>query len=423
MTYVIDRRLNTKKKSEVNRQRFLERHRKHIQRAVQEAVDRRSITDMERGEQVTIPAPDVSEPVFQHGAGGERTIVHPGNKEYIAGDRVPKPEGGGQGGGGGKASNDGEGDDAFAFELTQDEFLGYLFEGLELPNLAKQRLRGDSTFRTVHAGYSTDGTPAKLSVLRSMRVAKGRRIALSATSRRRLREIAVALEAAEQSADEVSRRRLLAEQEKLERRVRRVPFLDTTDLRYNLHVKQPQPTSQAVMFCLMDVSGSMDQQIKDMAKRFYLLLYMFLKRNYEKTEVVFIRHHTVAREVDEQEFFYSRETGGTVVSSALRLMADVVTERYPPAEWNIYAAQASDGDNWNDDSPLCGRLLRESLLPLVQYFTYVEISRREHQSLWHEYESVSREQPGVFAMRQIREAGDIYPVFHELFSKDVRQAS
>ena len=139
-----------------------------------------------------------------------------------------------------------------------------------------------------------------------------------------------------------------------------MPFLDTNDLRYNLHVKRPVPTSQAVMFCLMDVSGSMDQQIKDMAKRFYLLLYMFLKRHYERTDIVFIRHHTVAKEVDEQEFFYSRETGGTVVSSALRLMKEVIDARYSPNEWNIYGAQASDGDNWNDDSPICRKLLEKS---------------------------------------------------------------
>jgi hypothetical protein len=136
----------------------------------------------------------------------------------------------------------------------------------------------------------------------------------------------------------------------------------------------------------MDVSGSMDQATKDMAKRFYLLLYMFLKRHYERTEVVFIRHHTTAREVDEHDFFYSRETGGTVVSSALKLMKEIIDDRYSPDAWNIYAAQASDGDNWNDDSPLCGKLLSESLLPLVQYYAYIEITQRSHQALWREYE-------------------------------------
>ena len=161
----------------------------------------------------------------------------------------------------------------------------------------------------------------------------------------------------------------------------------------------------------------MDQQIKDMAKRFYLLLYMFLKRHYERTEIVFIRHHTIAKEVDEQEFFYSRETGGTVVSSALALMQEVIATRYSPDEWNIYGAQASDGDNWNDDSPTCRKLLEESILPAVQYFAYVEITKRDHQALWREYEQLSKTHSDVFAQRKITEAGEIFAVFHDLFQK------
>ena len=96
-----------------------------------------------------------------------------------------------------------------------------------------------------------------------------------------------------------------------------------------------------------------------MAKRFYILLYLFLSRTYKNVDVVYIRHHTQAKEVDEHEFFYSQETGGTIVSSALKLMDEVVQARYDPAQWNIYAAQASDGDNWADDSPLSPRTAGE----------------------------------------------------------------
>lgn len=171
------------------------------------------------------------------------------------------------------------------------------------------------------------------------------------------------------------------------------------------------------MFCLMDVSGSMNQATKDIAKRFFILLYLFLQRNYEHTEVVFIRHHTSAKEVDEQEFFYSRETGGTIVSSALKLMKEIVDERYRAEEWNIYGAQASDGDNWNDDSSTCSELLMQSLLPKLQYYSYIEITPRDHQALWEEYQEVQENFPEVFAMQQIVEIGDIYPVFRELFHK------
>ncbi len=195
-----------------------------------------------------------------------------------------------------------------------------------------------------------------------------------------------------------------------------MPFIDTYDLRYNNRVKQEQPSSQAVMFCLMDVSGSMNQARKDLAKRFFILLYLFLRRNYEHIEVVFIRHHTIAKEVDEEEFFYSRETGGTVVSSALEMMYDIARERYPTASWNIYAAQASDGDNWHTDSPLCQQLLTESIMPLVRYFAYVEITPDRHQSLWEAYQEVQAQCPH-FAMRQIDGPSDIYPVFRDLFKR------
>jgi len=417
MSYIIDRRLNARNKSTVNRQRFLERYKKHIKKAVADAVDSRSITDMERGEEVTIPADDVSEPVFQHGQGGRRGVVHPGNKEFVAGDRIPRPSGGGGGGGGGEASDSGEGSDDFVFQLSQDEFLEFLFDDLALPNMTKQHLKGNASFKYERAGFSTDGVPAKLSVLRTLKSAKARRRALSGEPKRLLRAAHQQLCEAQEDGNELLAWRLKDEIAKLEKRLQRLPFLDTTDLRYNLHLKRPLPTSQAVMFCLMDVSGSMDQQIKDMAKRFYLLLYMFLKRHYERTDIVFIRHHTVAKEVDEQEFFYSRETGGTVVSSALKLMQEIMASRYSADEWNIYGAQASDGDNWNDDSPVCRKLLEESLLPQVQHFSYVEITKRNHQALWREYEALAAKFPETFAQRHIQEVGDIFGVFRDLFQR------
>ena len=173
------------------------------------------------------------------------------------------------------------------------------------------------------------------------------------------------------------------------------------------------------MFCLMDVSGSMDQETKDIAKRFYILLYLFLTRSYRDVDVVYIRHHTQAKEVDEEEFFYSRETGGTIVSSALDLTRDIIQQRYPPGDWNIYAAQASDGDNWNDDSPRCEHILAKELLPQLRYYAYVEITRRDHQGLWEHYSRLLDKYDN-FAMQQIREQSDIYPVFREFFQKQAQ---
>jgi uncharacterized sporulation protein YeaH/YhbH (DUF444 family) len=423
MSYIIDRRLNGKKKSTVNRQRFLRRYKAHIKKAVGEAMTNRSITDMDKGERISIPTRDLNEPIFSHGPGGHVERVLPGNREFISGDRIPRQGQQGGGGGGGGASDSGEGVDDFVFQISQEEFLDFMFEGLQLPNMIKRRLAGNESFKMVRAGISNEGTPGRINVVRSLRAANARRIALTSSKRRNLRELEAELEREEQKDTALRDQRKLDALNKsivdLRERIERVPFLDDFDLKYNLLVKQPKPRSKAVMFCLMDVSGSMNQATKDMAKRFFLLLYLFLQRSYEHTEVVFIRHHTSAKEVDEEEFFYSRETGGTIVSSALKLMRRIMQERYPASEWNIYGAQASDGDNWNDDSSTCHKILIDDIMPHVQYFSYVEITPRDHQALWEEYESVRTLFPEHFAMEQIVDLQDIYPVFRQLFSQKV----
>ncbi|CDI01685.1 conserved hypothetical protein [Candidatus Competibacter denitrificans Run_A_D11] len=421
MATLIDRRLDGKNKSAVNRQRFIRRFKSQIKKAVTEAMNGRSITDIDNGEKINIPARDLSEPVFGHGAGGRRETIHPGNKDFIKGDRMARPQGGSGGGTGkGQASNSGEGEDDFVFELSREEFLELFFEDLELPNLVRTQLAKVAEFKSVRAGFSSVGNPSNLDVVRSMRGALARRIAMAAPYSRRLHEAEAELQQvlAATPVDEPRAQALVEEIEHLRARVRAVPFIDTFDLRYVNRTKQPQPSTQAVMFCIMDVSGSMDRARKDLAKRFFTLLYLFLKRNYQKIEVVFIRHHTVAKEVDEQEFFYSRETGGTVVSSALTLMADIAAARYPLSVWNIYAAQASDGDNWHHDSPACKDILLKHIMPFVRYFSYIEITPDRHQSLWEAYEEVREVHPN-FAMQQIDGAADIYPVFRELFKRRV----
>jgi hypothetical protein len=421
MAYIVDRRLNSKNKSLVNRERFLKRYQKQIRKAVSDAVSRRTITDMEQGESITIPKRDISEPVFRHGQGGKRDIVHPGNKEFVPGDRIQRPPAGGSGSGSGQASADGEGEDDFSFQISQQEFLEYLFEDLALPNMVKRQLTSMDSFDYQRAGVSEVGNPAQINIVRSMRSAHARRIALRGKERRRRREVLAELEtlANGETCDEAEEQRLLlqAELAHLNVRMHAIPWLDDFDLKYNLKVKVPKPSPKAVMFCVMDVSGSMTQEIKDTAKRFFFLLYLFLKKNYEKIEVVFIRHHTQAQEVDEETFFYARETGGTVVSSALNLMGGIIEERYSPNEWNIYVAQASDGDNWHEDNERCANALTSTILPFVQYYTYIEIGDRDPQGLWYLYEHLQRDFHDRFAIQRVRNNAEIYPVFRELFRK------
>ncbi len=429
MQQIIDRRLAGKNKSIGNRERFLRRHKAQIREAVKRAIDGRSISDVERGEDIAIPKKDLSEPVFGHGPGGVREQVHPGNQDYVQGDRIERPKGGqgGQGAGKGQASDSGEGEDDFVFSLSREEFMQVFFEDLALPNLVRTQLAEMPEWKSQRAGFSNDGTPNNLHVVRSMRGALGRRIALGTGPRRELRQMEerlAGMKAALQPGDALAAAALHALEEdiaSLRARVERIPYLDPIDLRYRSRIKVPVPTSKAVMFCVMDVSGSMDEARKALSKRFFILLYLFLTRHYEKIDLVFIRHHTQAAEVDEENFFHARETGGTVVSSALVLMDEIIRARYDPAQWNIYGAQASDGDNWHHDSGRCRELLNDRILPMCRYFAYVQVAEEE-QNLWDEYTQLLGANRH-FAMRKAVEPGQIYPVFRDLFKKEGAQAA
>ena len=419
---VIDRRLSGKNKSIGNRERFLRRYRDQIKEAVRKAVGDRSIRDIEEGADINLPKRDVSEPTFQHAPGGSRELVHPGNQEYIRGDRIARPQGGGGGSGSGSASPDGQGEDDFTFRITREEFMNYFFDDLALPRLIRTQLLADvPEWKFRRAGYVSEGNPTSLHIVRSMRTGLARRIAMGGDARLELRRAEEQLREMEKRGDapeEIAR--MQAELIILRERLKRVPFLDPFDLRYRNRVREPLPTSKAVMFCLMDVSGSMDEARKDLAKRFFILLYLFLSRHYEKTEVVFIRHHTQAAEVTEDEFFHATESGGTVVSSALTLMNEIIRDRYMGSEWNIYGAQASDGDNWQQDSSKCRELLDNKILPLVRYYAYVQVAD-EDQNLWEEYTRV-RDANEHFAMQKICTPSQIYPVFRDLFKKSPAQA-
>ena len=428
MLQIIDRRLAGKNKSIGNRERFLRRYKEQIKESVKRAIDGRGIRDIERGEDIRIPRKDIKQPVFGHGQGGVRETVHPGNQDYVRGDRIERPQGGsGSGSGKGQAGDSGEGEDDFVFALSKEEFMQVFFEDLALPHLIRTQLAEVPEWKSQRAGFVSDGTPNNLHVVRSMRGAIGRRIAIGAGTRRELREmdeLLLTLQRSLKPGDEVAAREIKELEHSiaaLRARLDRIPYLDPIDLRFRNRVRVPVPTSKAVMFCLMDVSGSMDEARKELSKRFFILLYLFLTRHYEKIDLVFIRHHTQATEVDEEGFFHARETGGTVVSSALVLMEEIIRARYNPSEWNIYGAQASDGDNWHHDSGRCRELLSEKLLPLVRYYAYVQVAEEE-QNLWQEYLQL-QDVHKHFAMRKATEPAHIYPVFRDLFKKEGAKAA
>ena len=423
---IIDRRPNPKGKSLPNRQRFLERAKHEIKDAMTEALKRRKVGESANGEKVSIPTRGIAEPNFRRaGQGGARDYVVPGNTEFVAGDRIKRPQSGEAASGSEASKEDGGEQDNFEFVLTKDEFLNLFFDDLELPDLVKTKITDQETVQLVRAGYTVAGTPSNLNLKRTLRNSLARRISLS---RPKLSEIA-ALEIQWKTAlgadDAEGAEQTRVDLDAALRKTRRVPYIDPVDVRYNRFERIPKPNTQAVMFCLMDVSGSMTEQMKDLAKRFFMLLHVFLTRRYKHVDIVFIRHTSSAQEVDEDTFFHSRETGGTIVSTALDEMMRVVRSRYNPDTWNIYAAQASDGDNYTEDSDRCASLMANEILPVSQYFAYIEVGaeatlRHGYPSaptdLWRTYSNIA-ETHRNFAMRKVADPGQIFPVFHDLFSK------
>lgn len=428
MPIFIDRRLNPKDKSLSNRQRFLRRARSELKRSIQDQIRAGKIADVDGEHAVSMPAKRTSEPSFRSAPdSGRRHYVLPGNKHFSPGDTMPKPDHGGRPG---SAPGLEPSEDDFRFMLSREEVLDLFFEDLELPDLVKLDLKEILAFKPRRAGFSASGSPTNVNIGRTMRNSQGRRIALRRPKREELDAIIRELAELESDrADIVARQRiatLRAELDRLERRRRVIAFVDPVDIRFNRFDAQPQPNANAVMFCLMDVSGSMGEREKDLAKRFFVLLHLFLKRRYDRTEIVFIRHTHEAQEVDEETFFYSTQTGGTVVSTALEEMHRIIKQRYPVRQWNIYAAQASDGDNIATDSERCLALMEGEIMRLCQYFAYVEIiDERESEifrstdngtSLWRAYKVVKGRRSN-FDMSRIAKAADLYPAFRQLFTK------
>jgi uncharacterized sporulation protein YeaH/YhbH (DUF444 family) len=428
MPIFIDRRLNPKDKSLGNRQRFLRRAREELKHSIRDQIRTGKISDVDAEHAVSMPAKGTSEPRFDDAKdSGRRQHVLPGNKHFAPGDRIAKPS---QGGGIGSRPGKRVSEDDFRFVLSREEVLDLFFEDLELPDMVKLNLKEIVAFKPRRAGFTVTGSATNINVGRTMRHSHGRRIALKRPKRRDVEAVQQELTALEEAPPNAATHQRIAELreelERLERRRRLIAFVDPIDIRFNRFDPQPVPNANAVMFCLMDVSGSMGEREKDLAKRFFVLLHLFLKRRYDRTEIVFIRHTHEAQEVDEETFFYSTQSGGTIVSTALEEMRRVIDERYPSSEWNIYAAQASDGDNSVTDSERCISLLDGEIMKLCQYFAYVEIidERESHifgstdngTSLWQAYSTVDDNWPN-FQMTRIAKAADIYPVFRRLFTK------
>lgn len=437
---IIDRRKNPKSKSLSNRQRFVDRARKAISDSAKKALVNNSMSS-EGDVNVSVPTGGIDEPHFRHDPYvGEYDYVLPGNTEYIVGDIIRKPPSQDGQGGRGNGAGEGGGEDEFEFALSYEEYLNVIFDDLELPDLIKKTEKNAMAFALKRAGHTNAGNPSNVNIEKTAISGIARRLALKAPKLAKIRELEAELEDLKEIAD----REIHAGEEKtktwkriaeieeeiasLRARAMAINFLDNVDLRYNNFVKQPKPITQAVMFCMMDVSYSMGEREKIIAKKFFVLLHLFLKRRYENIDVVFVRHHDQADECDEETFFTGKVSGGTVVSTGYEKIKEIIAARYPTEDWNIYMAQASDGDNATSDNDNVKKLLATDLLPNIQQFTYIEIEdamRAEYirayggggSGLWSVLSSLAKVFENMSAAK-ISHENEVVKVFRNLFKKE-----
>lgn len=422
LSSIIDRRLS-KGKSAENRKKFLDRVRDSVREAMPTIINQGPLKDIAKGGgSVQIKRKTIAEPNFRFGKGGDNEHILPGNKKFVVDDKLKKPEGG-DGQGAGNQAGQGEGEDQFVVQITREEFINYLFEDLELPDLIKKELAEVTETQRRNAGFSTTGTPARLSVPRSMKMAHLRKIALKGAAQQEIEHAEKMLD--DPNIDEEARTFWEDELVRLRERPSAIPFIDTMDLRFRTVIHEPKPITSATMVCVMDNSGSMGQREKTLARKFFYLLYLFLNRKYEKIELVFIHHTDTSKEVSEEEFFNTRESGGTMVSSALDLLKGMIPSRIDPSKTNVYVCQCSDGDNYSSDNSKCTSLLKNDLLGQVQYWAYIQIDREgsdvsdeagRPDTLWRTYHDVGGEWPNLVS-KHVCEDADIYPVFRKLFEK------
>lgn len=379
---IIDRRSSGQGKSAPNRKKFIDRYKKQIKKSVERSIADRDMKDAGDDTEVEIDRDTLNEPTYQHDPStGKKHYVGSGNDQFSKGDRQRKPYGGGGGGRG--ASQDGEGEDEFTFKLTKEEFFDIYFGDMELPNFIKESLVGANKFKLHRSGFTRFGNPSRLNSKKTMEQSIARRIAAKAQGKEK------------------------------------PPYLDDVDVRFDNIVQKPYPITKALMFCIMDVSGSMDEEDKTISKKFFMLLYLFLTKCYNEVEIRFIRHTQEAMEVDEETFFYAKFTGGTIVSSAFEVMKDIMEKEVNLSTTNVYVAQASDGDNTPEDNPRLVQLITENILPAVQYMAYIQTRDPEDnfyggKQLLEVYSAIEDEKLNY---KLVKSEADVYPVLRELFER------
>jgi uncharacterized sporulation protein YeaH/YhbH (DUF444 family) len=436
----VDRRKTGRGKSLNNRQKLLKRVKDSIKNAKPEDIDAGGVGKA-GGPQgagnytnpVKVARHALSEPTFHYDPNiGEREIVLIGNDHWLKGDEFPINPSGGSGGRGNGNGPGEEGEDDFIVNISRSEFFDVFFEDCELPDLKETHEKDLPEFKMQRAGFQKVGNPGQLSVIRSFKHSKARRLALTKDSRDELAELEAEL--AELMADDHEHEAgvdawALRVQEvalriaELKQKVSSMPIFEDVDLRYRKSEKVQVKASDAVLGMIMDVSGSMDEDKKRMARKFFSLQYAFIKRKYPTTDLIFIAHTDEPHELSEEEFFTTRLSGGTTVSPAWAMMHDIIKSRYDANQTNIYLSYAGDGDNWdNDNANVIDEIETKGLLAKVRHAVYVQVGQNFAASfggsptLWNVMMSISNTNRKLACVK-IADEAQVFDAFKSLYGK------
>jgi uncharacterized sporulation protein YeaH/YhbH (DUF444 family) len=384
---VYDRRPSGSTKGSESKKRFLNRQRDRIVKGLDRFIKSKGLKDIKDADEIkgTVSGDDltINSP---HYSGRQEDIVFTGNDRYSHGDTVTIPKSGrgsGLGKGGGPDSPLSE--DDFEFVLSKEEFREIFFKDLAIPNFLKKSGKGELISEIKRAGYTKRGMPGRLHLLKTYEQAIARTLA--------------------DGKEEIE--------------------LEEEDLRYRNQVVRYKPDKRAVMFCVMDVSGSMMEKEKTLAKKFFVLMYLFLTHRYTEVELRFIRYHTTPREVDEVEFFKGRESGGTNTGPALDFVSEIIDRDYDLSSDNIYLTLASDGGDFDLDAAFSSA---SSLLPKLNYLAYAEIvvpnpwmeGYSQNTSLLTTFHALKKVIGGeLIGTALVQSAMDIPLALHNLFKKGI----
>lgn len=436
----VDRRKTGRGKSLNNRNKLLNRIKESIRQSKPEDIDSGGVKASGSGagkafvNPVKIARDALHEPSYHYDPkSGEREIVVIGNDHFERGDEFPlfgDSEGSGGSGEGGPGEDT---EDDFIVNISRDEFFDVFFEDCELPDLLETQEKNLPEAVWKPAGYQKEGNAAQLSVIRSYRNSLGRRRALTADSRRELEALEEELGELEEtlignplnSIANTRYQEVVALIEELKRKINIVPFFEKLDLRYHKSERVQVKSADAVFVMIMDISGSMDEEKKRMARKFFSLQYAFIKRKYPNTDLVFIAHTDTAEEMSEEDFFTTRKSGGTVVSPAFELAHQIIKSRYDVQQTNIYLSYAGDGDNWDSDNAnVITEIEEKGLLAKLRHAVYVQVgmsiagtfSYGSGISLWNVMQSIAKGNPKMHAIK-IGEDSGVFSAFRSVYAK------